>query len=184
MHPICSRFVAATLTAVVSCTSAGAATQSDAAVATQTLLMAPDSRVRGATPRMVSVLMDGAARSHTFRGLIATIGSTDGRVYIAEGECGQRVRACFLHTVTITGPHRLLRIVVDPGYQDDDLIASVGHELQHVIEVLSHRSLRSAAAIRLFYRDLCRLCVGWQDTDAARRAGDAVRNELAGEQRD
>jgi hypothetical protein len=168
----------------LSCTPADVATQSDAAVATQTLLMAPDSRVRGATQRIVSVLMDGAARSDTFRGLIATIGATDGRVYIAEGRCSQRVRACFLHTVTITGAHRLLRIVVDPHYPDEELISSVGHELQHVVEVLSNRSLRSAAAIRLFYRDLCRLCLGWQDTEAARRAGDAVRNELAEEQRD
>jgi hypothetical protein len=184
MHSIRGRLVGATVTAVLHCTSAEVATQSDAAVATQTLLMAPDSRVRGATQRIVSVLMDGAARSETFRGLITTIGTTDGRVYIAEGRCGQRVRACFLHMVTITGANRLLRIVVDPRHSDEDLIASVGHELQHVVEVLSNRSLRSAAAIRLFYSALCRLCLGWQDTEAARLAGNAVRNELASEPRD
>ena len=178
MPRIRGRLVGATLTAVLAGASAAAATQSNAAVASQTLLMAPDSRVRGGTQRIVSVLMEGAARSETFRRLIATIEGTDGRVYISEGRCGQHVRACFLHTVTITGAHRLLRVVVDPSYPDDDLIPSVGHELQHVVEVLSHRSLRSAAAIRLFYRDLCRFCMGWQDTEAARRAGNAVRDEL------
>ena len=182
MHKIRGRLVYATVTAVLSCTSAEVAAQSDAAITTQTLLMAPDSRVRGATQRIVSVLMDGATRSETFRGLIATIEATDGRVYIAEGRCGQLVRACFLHTVTIAGASRLLRIVVDPRYPDSDLIASVGHELQHVVEVLSNRSLRSAGAIRLFYRDMCRTCLGWQDTEAAKRTGDAVRNELLADQ--
>jgi hypothetical protein len=179
MHNIRGRLICATVTVVLSWTSADVATQSNAAIESQTLLMAPHSRVRGATPRIVSVLMDGAARSETFRGLIATIEASDGRVYIAEGRCGQLVRACFLHTVTIAGATRLLRIVVDPRYANADLIASVGHELHHVVEVLSNRSLRSAGAIRLFYRSMCRLCLGWQDTEAAKRAGDAVRKELA-----
>jgi hypothetical protein len=182
MQNIRGRLVCATVTTFLLCTAADVATQSDATIATQTLLMAPDSRVRGATQRIVSVLMDGAARSETFRGLIAMVESSDGRVYIAEGRCGQLVRACFLHTVTIAGASRLLRIVVDPRYPDADLIASVGHELQHVVEVLSNRSLRSAGAIRLFYREMCRLCLGWQDTEAAKRVGDAVRDEMVADQ--
>src|SRR5688572_15151745 len=128
MHSVRGRLVGATVTAVLSCTSADVAAQSDAAVATQTLLMAPDSRVRGATQRIMSVLMLGAALSEPLRGVIATIGVTDERLHVAEGRCSQLLRACFVLTLTITGEDRLMSLAVDPGGAGEELISSVGHE--------------------------------------------------------
>jgi hypothetical protein len=134
--------------------------------------------VRGLTLRLAAVLTEAAAQSETFRGLIARIGATDGIVYIAESRCGPRLPACLLHTVTISGQNRLLRILVDPRKSDRDLMASLAHELQHAVEVLSERTVRSDAAIRLFFRARCTFCNGLYETDAAVLAGHTVRDEL------
>lgn len=91
------------------------AMESSAAMPGQFPLMAPDARVRGVSSRMVAVINDAAARSKTFHTLVDQIGSTDGIVYVAEGECGRGVRACLLLTMTLMGPNRVLRILVDPG---------------------------------------------------------------------
>jgi hypothetical protein len=175
-------YIAAVVIAVVmGWTSRAAATESTAAVAGQPSLMAPDARVRGLTPRVAAILTDAAAQSETFRGLLARIGITDGIVYVTEDHCGEGLRACLLHTVTIAGPSRVLWILVDPRNSDRDLMESIGHELQHAVEVLSDRSVRSNPAILMLYRQRCQLCGGLRgpfETIAAIDAGNAVRAEL------
>jgi hypothetical protein len=140
-------------------------------------LLAPDARVRGLSPRVVAVINEAAAESETFRGLVDRIGATDGIVYVADGKCGHGVRACLLITMTMMGPNRVLRILVDPGKDDREFMASVGHELQHAFEVLSNRTLRTdTAMVMLFHKsgtDLDRF-----ETYAANEAGRAVRAGL------
>jgi hypothetical protein len=154
------------------------ATESTKAIAGQASEMAPDARVRGVSARVVAIVNDAAAQSETFRGLVDQINHTDGMVYIAEGDCGSGVRACLLLTMTIMGPHRLLRISVDRRAADRDLMASIGHELQHALEVLSYSSVRSSSEMILLYKRICDLCGGSFETNAAVRAGYAVRDEL------
>ena len=81
---------AAAVVAVLGWTSGAVAMESGDAVAGQPSLMAPDARVRGVSPRMVAVINAAAGRSKTFHALIDQIGSTDGIVYVAEGQCGAR----------------------------------------------------------------------------------------------
>jgi hypothetical protein len=127
----------------------------------------------------VAVISDAAAQSKTFRGLVDQIGTTNGIVYVAEGQCGHGVRACLVLTMTMMGPNRVLRILVDPREADRDLMGSIGHELQHAVEVLSHRSVRSYSAMILLYKEMCDDCGGRRfETDAAVAAGNAVRAEL------
>src|SRR5262245_7941285 len=118
-------------------TSRAVATESTAAAAGQSSQMAPDARVRGVSARVVAIIDAAAAQSETFRRLVDQINHTDGMVYVAEGDCGSGVRACLLLTMTLMGPYRLLRILVDRE-TDSDLIASIGHELQHALEVLTY----------------------------------------------
>jgi hypothetical protein len=80
--------------------------------------------------------------------------------------------------VTIAGPNRLLRIAVDPRKSDEDLIGTIGHELQHAIEVLSDHYVRSSSAAILRLKEICSACGSRYETDAAVKAGDAVRAEL------
>jgi hypothetical protein len=57
-------------------------------------------------------------------------------------------------------------------------MASIGHELQHALEVLSYSSVRSSSEMILLYKRICDLCGGSFETNAAVRAGYAVRDEL------
>src|SRR5437870_1906695 len=96
----------AAVVVVLGCTSSAVASQSAAAVAGAPSLMTSDARVRGVSSRMVAVISEGAGRSKTFGGLVDWIGTTDGIVYVAEGQCGHGVQACLLDTMTIAGPNR------------------------------------------------------------------------------
>jgi hypothetical protein len=102
-------------------------------------------RVRSHSARIVDAIARGVERSATFRGLVDTIDATDGLVFVEEGRCGHSgIRACLLLSVTIAGPHRLLRILVEtnkaPGCE---LVEAIGHELQHAVEVLRDRHIRT-----------------------------------------
>jgi hypothetical protein len=160
------------------CASPTFATQAAATVDDQAAVMAPDARVRGVSSRIVAIISTATAQSDTFRGLVNEIGHTDGMVYVAEGDCGRGVRACLLHTMTVMGPYRVVRILVDPSAVDCDLMASIGHELQHAVEVLSHRSVRSASEMKLLYKRICDMCGPSIETNAAVRTGNAVHDEL------
>jgi hypothetical protein len=152
--------------------------QSSAAVAGKPSLMAPYARVRGMSARVVAIMDTAAAESETFRGLVNQINHTDGMVYVTEGDCASGVRACLPLMMTAMGAHRVLRILVDGREADRDLMAAIGHELQHAVEVLSYRSVKSATAMILLYKRICDVCGRSFETNAAVRAGNAVRDEL------
>jgi hypothetical protein len=54
--------------------------------------------------------------------------------------------------VTLAGPNRLLRIRVDVRRSNGELIALLGHELQHAVEILSNPALRNNAQVLTFYQ--------------------------------
>src|SRR5262245_23387910 len=179
-----ARRAAASATAIIAAlgwTSRAAAAESRLAIAGQPSLTAPDRRVRGVGPRLVAVISEAATRSTTFRGLVDQINRTDGIVYVTEGQCGHGVRACLLLTMTVMGPHRVLRILVDPRKVDFDLMGSIGHELQHAVEVLSDSRVRSSSDMVIMYQMMAPNPPGSPfrfETMRAVQVGDAVRDEL------
>jgi hypothetical protein len=137
------------------------------------------SRVRSLEPAIVAAIEEGARLSPTFRALLDTINGTDGLVYVEEGRCGRGVRGCTLHSVVLSGPHRLMRIKVETRKAGDELMALLGHELQHAIEVLRRPELRSNAAIVSFYQQEGTFSDGTAvETTAAVNAGMAVDAEV------
>jgi hypothetical protein len=94
-------------------------------------------RVRSENPFIAAAIASAVERSLTFEQLLASIQGTDGLVYVEEGLCGHGVRACLSLSIKMAGPFRLLRIRVDRRGSECALISSIGHELQHAIEVLS-----------------------------------------------
>lgn len=62
---------------------------------------------------------------------------TAGLIYVDEGKCGHGVSACLLLSVQVAGPFRVLQIKIDARRPDCVLMAQIGHELQHAIEILS-----------------------------------------------
>jgi hypothetical protein len=157
------------------------ATQGNVAVAQEPLRT---SHVRSDVPLIVEAISQGTERSPTFRKLLEAIDATDGLVYVEQGKCGSSVRACLRLSVQLSGPFRVLRILVTGDRaRVCDLTASIGHELQHALEALSHRQVRSnAAIINLFARIGVRRFDRYETTEA-QRTDFAVRKEACGSQR-
>lgn len=121
-------------------------------VAVATMLTQGDAlglRVRSSHPYIVAIITEAQVRSAMFRGLIHTIEGTDGIVYVEEGDCHQPVRACLPPVVTSAGGFRFLRVLVDARQQDWDVMADIGHELQHAIEILRDSRVRSSESLVL-----------------------------------
>jgi hypothetical protein len=136
------------------------------------------ARVRSDDPLIATLLREGPVRSRTFAALVQHIDASDGIVFIDRGRCGRGVRACLALRVTMAGPSRLLRIIVDARKADSDLIASVGHELRHALEVLADATVTSNGAIYFLYKRIGTTSVGRFETKAAVQAGDSIRIEL------
>jgi hypothetical protein len=164
--------------AVLGWASNARATQSGESSADQPRLMSPDDRVRGGSARLATAIRDAAEESSTFHRLVDQIGATDGVVYVLEGHCKRGLRACLILDMSVTGTNRVLWIHIDPRKMDRDLMGSMGHELQHALEVLSHASIRSGSAMILLYHKEGSKEGGHFETDAAIKAGRAVRAEL------
>jgi hypothetical protein len=145
----------------------------------------PVPRVRSESPELAAVIRRASDASATFRRLTATIDNTDGLIYVDDGKCGHGVSACLLLSVQSTGPFRILRIKVAARRLDCALIASIGHELQHAIEVLSDAHVTDGVgAYALFERIAPGGPIsdrGTFETPAAVRAGLDVRHEACGD---
>jgi hypothetical protein len=135
-------------------------------------------RVRGADPVATTLIAETARLSETFGRLVRAVERTDGLVYVLRGRCPEGLRACLLHSVTLAGPNRLLKVVIDERRLGIDAKASLGHELQHALEVLSDPTVTTNAAIYRFYDTHARRTGNRFETAAALAAGAAVRSEI------
>jgi hypothetical protein len=141
------------------------------------------SRVRAEDPVIATAITQGIQRSTTFRLLVEAIDGTDGLVYVLEGKCGLGVRACLHMSVDLSGPNRLLRVFVNPERAPGcELVASIGHELQHVLEVLSNRRIRSTAELTSFFHRIRPNNPGRFETEKAIETGLAVEKEACSRQ--
>ena len=138
------------------------------------------SRVRSTDTRFAVLIARGARESATFKSLTAAIGATDGLVYVEPGSCPLGVHACLRMWVHVSGPYRLLRISIDTrsDKSDVELIASIGHELQHAIEALSERAVTNGVRLYNFFRRYAPTTGATFETTAAVHVGHAVRDEL------
>ena len=108
-------------------------------------------RVRSDNPVIAAAIRNAPAGSATLRRLLERISVTDGLIYVDEGQCGHSVRACLVLTITVAGPHRVLRILVNTRKAGDHLAEAIGHELQHALEVLSEPAITSSHQVFHFF---------------------------------
>lgn len=149
-------------------------------VAAQDLVTLP--RVRSHSARVVEAIDRGTKSSPTFRRLIETIDATDGLVFVDEGLCTNGVRACLVLSVTVAGPSRVLRILVNlrKAARGCETIEMIGHELQHAIEVLSNPRVRTDRQVYNFFDVVGRTSAGRFETKAALKTGIAIAREGCG----
>jgi hypothetical protein len=132
-------------------------------------------RVRSGHPYVRAMIMEAQVRSVTFRSLVRAIEGTNGIVYVEEGACRHGVNSCLSLVVTASGGYRILRVVIDARRQDWDVMSSIGHELQHALEVLRQPGVQTGAQVFFaFYQ------AGKErfETGEALRVGLAVRREI------
>ena len=134
--------------------------------------------VRSSSAVIAAAIEEAQSRSSTFRSLVHAIDATDGIVYVEPGTCRHGVRACLTLSVVSSGGYRLLRILVSHVEDVVSLIATIGHELFHAIEVLSQPGVRTGSDAYLFYVREAPTAQDAFETAAAIRAGLAIGNEL------
>jgi hypothetical protein len=144
------------------------------------LLTAPNRRVRSDDARIKKLLADGLRKSATFGDLVSALNRTDVIVYIqASTTLPATLDGRLLLAV---GPQRqrYLRVQIRLNLPANELIALIGHELRHAIEIgESPEVVDEGSMIRLYERigergDRC----NHYDTIAARETGRRVRTEL------
>ena len=139
--------------------------------------------VRSSSSVIRGVMEDAMERSPTFLKLARAINLTDGIVYVEEGVCRHSVRACLTQSVTAVAGFRFLRILIDTRGLSTldgllDLMATIGHELCHAMEVLGNRALTTAAAVYQFYARESPTSNDSFETAAAVAIGVRIRSEV------
>jgi len=135
-------------------------------------------RVRSSSPRIAALLSEASMRSRTFRGLVSGIEHTDGIVYVESGRCRHGVRACLSLSITAAGGFRILRVLIDAADDVFELMATIGHELRHALEILTEPTVRTTQQAYLYYAREAATSRDAFETRAAIQAGLAVEQEL------
>jgi hypothetical protein len=139
-------------------------------------------RLRPTDLRLDVALRNGLERSALLRGLVSTIEANDVIVYAGLASRMTKGLSGRLTFVGSAGRYRYLRVMLNHELTGDLLIASLAHELRHVVEVIEHPEVRSEATLRDLYRQIgysneADGSLGWE-TDAAQDVAYEVRREL------
>lgn len=165
--------------AVVACTLAlapGVNTPDSAAVLERSAY-----RVRSTDIRAQAWIQAGAEGSGTFRDLLNRLSNSDLIVYV---QIVDRLNGAFGHTyfVKATDTVRYIRIEVVPSGNFHEMVALVGHELQHAVEIAGAPRIRDRQTLAQFYLGMGEnmLSKGQYDSAEARVTEDRVKRELIG----
>jgi hypothetical protein len=132
--------------------------------------------------RLATAMANAAARrSAVLKDILERLERSDGRVVVTAHPPTRQATPLLgglYHTVSVEGNLRVLSIVVF-GEVDDAMVAVVGHELRHALEVLELSSARTKTEVdALFNRIGWHTSKGAVETRAAVDAGNAITREL------
>ena len=140
------------------------------------------TRVRSTQRPMIELLHAGAARSPTFRRLVEKLERSDLIVYV---EPSRKVDGGYLRFATVAGQSRWVQVLVNPDRPINQILAMIGHELQHAAEISEASNVVDEATMAGFYRRIgttscssaARACY---ETRNAQVAGGNIFRELSG----
>lgn len=139
-------------------------------------------RVRANDGRSAALLLEGLRRSDTIRTIVNEIETRDVIVYVEMRPGLKRKLAGSVTWIAATNSFRYIRIALNPEMGSAVQIATLGHELQHALEVARESSIVSETTLTRYYAknglSMPAHENGW-DTLAARDTGEQVRRELA-----
>ena len=132
--------------------------------------------------RATSALREGLLKSATLRKLVAQIESSNMFVYVTLNPFMKSRLAGQTTWMGKSKEFRYLRVAINGDLMPDQIIATLGHELRHVVEVIDDESVVDEGTLVSLYRRIGRpsspdIPSGWE-TEAAQDAGLQVRREL------
>ena len=140
------------------------------------------ARLRPQSPRVAAWLARGRQRSPTLRALADQVERGDVVVYLEIAfTLDPGMAACVTWMASAPGA-RYVRVSMRRNLREADAIATLAHELQHVVEVIDSPEVQSGADLAALYARIGhRTGRGGRtwDTVAALRIGDLTRTELA-----
>jgi len=144
------------------------------------LLTAPDRHVRGVSPLAQQLVSEGMKRSQTFEAIVSALEATDLIVHVeVNTKLPANVAGRLLFSSAPENGPRYLRVQIADAGTRLDQIASIGHELQHALEVSQAAEVRCGKSFRQYYERIGHPTLPRAfDTDAAQRAGKQVLLEL------
>jgi hypothetical protein len=126
----------------------------------------------------LSLIAEGCQASPSFRALVERLRSTNLIIYIEPAVQLPGVTIGITQLLGVNGEFRYLRVSVDAHATRKALIALVGHELQHAVEIGEAPEVVDQATLRAFFRRIGHESVDGYDTEAAHAIGARVWNEL------
>lgn len=127
------------------------------------------THIRPTIQRLRDAVRLGLSRSATFRSLIDRIEDSDVIVHIAPQTRSRGRIAGEMQFAAATGAARYVRITVRTDMRPASLVAMIGHELQHAIEVATDPAVVDSATFdELYQRIGFHNASGTHETHAAR----------------
>ena len=147
----------------------------------ESALHGPVPRIRFADPVIAALMARGTSESRTFRSLVDRLAASDVFVYVERRRQSGRATG-FTQFISSTPQGRYLRIVLDADMAKDGVVALLGHELRHALEVADAPAVVDQDTYGALYRAIGTPSCGpprWCfDTRAAVSAGRRVFLEV------
>ena len=146
------------------------------------VLRSPQRRVRALPRRLRGLPAEAFRRSPTFAGLLLALQGSDVIVHLHDSPYPLEIRPAQLVMGPRVGQFRFVRIQVGNRPLGDDLIAVIGHELFHALEIAASPEVTKHADLGSLFRRIGYRTSGADehfDSDGARAAERRIRTELA-----
>ncbi len=141
------------------------------------------TRVRPLEPRGARAIEIGYAESATFRAFVDEIEESDLVVYIDTDPFRTHTTEAFLEFLSANAGLRYAIAWVDPRHDDRQIVALVGHELEHAVELARACEVATREQFLAFYQSHGHVSgVEQYETARAHDATVRIARELAGAQ--
>jgi hypothetical protein len=111
-----------------------------------------DPHIRSPYPELLDAVSLGARTSPTLRDLVDRIEASDVVVYLANDSAPSPFVAAHLSFISAAGGRRYLMVTVNRQYMGCQLMALLGHELQHAAEIADEPSVVDERSMSAHYR--------------------------------
>jgi hypothetical protein len=147
------------------------------------LLSVFDPHIRSRHAELLDAIDVGVRTSPTLRRLVDRLAASDVIVYLELRRSPSPFVAAHLSFISAAGGRRYVHVAVDPKYAGCQLIALLGHELQHAAEIADEPSVVDERSLAAYYRRIGFAAGDGEerfDSQAAIDAGRRVMRETSG----